>query len=340
MILLNQRDIAIDLMKVVGVFCVLNSHMDVFYGDYKYLSTGGTIGNALYFFCSGFSLFLNKRFSSFLAFPNWYKRRFNRIYPSVFAIALLSCLLLGYGPNLLHLIIYGGGWFVPCIMVYYIICYALDVVVGNKPNLLLLSIFLVIIITFCIYMFFASSQNPYNILNLNESYLGLILFFSCMLLGIFVAKSKPRKCSTLVDFILSVFFLLLFYIIYYFSRRYSCVYFMQPFCMLPMLGFLFYFYYLCSCNLMKKIYKKTCFKFIIMILVGMCLEMYLCQDSIITLAKSHFKNNLDQIFPFGIILIFLSVIVIAFIAHCLSIFISQTFKEEDYNWRKIFVWYK
>lgn len=189
-------------------------------------------------------------------------------------------------------------------------------------------------------MCFASSQVQYNILNLKESNLCLLLFFSCMLFGVFVAKSKPRNCLPMVDLILSVLFLILFYAIYYFSRRYSVVYFMQPFCMLPMLGFLFYFYNLCSCNLMKKIYRKPCFKFFIMFLVGMCLEMYLCQDSIITLAKSHFKNNLDQIFPLGIIIITLSVFIIAFIAHCLSVFISQTFKDEDYNWRKIFVWYK
>lgn len=335
-----HRDIAIDLMKVVGVFCVLNSHLDVFYGDYKYLATGGTIGNALFFFCSGYTLFLNKQVITLHDFPNWYKRRFNRIYPSVFAIAVISCLLLGDGPNLLHLILFGGGWFVPCIMVYYIISYALVAAYGNKINIFLLSIFIVTITAFCIYMFFASSQAPYNMLNLKESNLGLLLFFACMLFGIFVAKSKPRKCSTVVNVILSVLFLILFYIIYYFSRHYSCLYFMQPFCMLPILGFLLYFYHLCSCNLMKKFYNKLCFNYIIMILVGMCLEMYLCQDSIISLAKSHLKNSLNQIFPFWIIIIAFSVFVIAFIAHCLSLFISQTFKDEDYNWRKIFVWYK
>ena len=141
-------------MKVVGVFCVLNSHLDFFYGDYKFLATGGTIGNALFFFCSGYTLFLKKQVRTFLDFPNWYKRRFNRIYPSVFAIAIISCLLLGYGPNFLHLIIFGGGWFVPCIMVYYIISYVLVTAYGNRMNLFLLSIFLVIFTTFCIYMYY------------------------------------------------------------------------------------------------------------------------------------------------------------------------------------------
>lgn len=336
----NQRDVAIDIMKVVGVLCVLNSHLDVFYGNYKYFATGGTVGNALFFFCSGFTLFLNKDVLRFVDFPNWYKRRFNRIYPTVFAIAIISCLLLGYGPNFLYLLIFGGGWFVPCIMVYYIICYALVAIKGRNSNIYPIIILGVIITTFIIYMCYASPQSPYNMFSLKQSNLGLISFFSCMAFGIYVAKRGTKRHSTWINVVLSLLFLILFYVIYIISRSFSIFYFLQPFSMLLLLGFLYYFYYSCSCNVMKKIYNKSCLNFVIMLLSGMCLEMYLCQDSVLTIASTHFKAHLDKIFPFGLIIVALSVFITAFIAHILSVFISQTMKDGDYNWRKILVWYK
>jgi len=56
---------------------------------YGMLATGGAIGDALFMFCSGYTLF----WGSMKRFDNWYKRRVNRIYPSVFACVAV-CLLL------------------------------------------------------------------------------------------------------------------------------------------------------------------------------------------------------------------------------------------------------
>lgn len=337
--MLNQRNIAIDILKVFGVFCVLNSHLDVFYDKYSYLATGGTIGNSLFFFCSGFTLFLNKN-TGLVEFPNWYKRRFNRIYPTVFAVAIISCLLLGTGPNFLNLLIFGGGWFVPCIMVYYIICYALVAISGNHSTLYAVVALVVILLSFCFYMSSVTPQNPYNMFSLKESNLGLISFFSCMVFGVYVAKSNPRKISAMINVLLSILFLILFYATYIISRSYPSFYFLQPFCMLPLLGFVYYFYYFSSSKIMKKIYNIPSFNFVIMLLSGMCLEMYLCQDSILTIASTYFKNYLNSIFPLGLFIIVITVFVIAFIARCLSVFISQTMRDGDYNWQKILVWYK
>ena len=43
------------------------------------MATGGAIGDALFFFCSGYTLFLGRNASFF----NWYKRRINRSTPSL-----------------------------------------------------------------------------------------------------------------------------------------------------------------------------------------------------------------------------------------------------------------
>ena len=41
MALVRNRDISIDIMKCFAVILVMNSHMDLLYGKYSALATGG-----------------------------------------------------------------------------------------------------------------------------------------------------------------------------------------------------------------------------------------------------------------------------------------------------------
>ena len=62
--------------------------MGLLFPQYGGLVTGGAIGDGLFFFCSGFTLFLGRTDN----FPTWYTRRINRIYPTIIMWALLSSL--------------------------------------------------------------------------------------------------------------------------------------------------------------------------------------------------------------------------------------------------------
>lgn len=55
---MKQRDISIDILKFLAVLAITNSHMEILYGDYNFLATGGAIGDVLFFFASGYTLFL------------------------------------------------------------------------------------------------------------------------------------------------------------------------------------------------------------------------------------------------------------------------------------------
>lgn len=77
---IKVRDTAVGYVEFIAVFLVLNSHMGDCYPKYQFLASGGAIGDALFFFASGFTLFLGRT----MRFDNWYKRRINRIYPSIF----------------------------------------------------------------------------------------------------------------------------------------------------------------------------------------------------------------------------------------------------------------
>lgn len=85
-----KRDISIDILKFFAVFLIINSHMDAcFPPKYSILATGGAIGDVLFLFASGFTLFMGRMDD----FPNWYKRRIDRIFPSAFVCAMIFTLL-------------------------------------------------------------------------------------------------------------------------------------------------------------------------------------------------------------------------------------------------------
>ena len=54
---MKQRNISIDILKCFAALIITNSHMDILYPKFGALATGGAIGDALFFFCSGFTLF-------------------------------------------------------------------------------------------------------------------------------------------------------------------------------------------------------------------------------------------------------------------------------------------
>lgn len=60
MALVRNRDISIDIMKCLAVILVMNSHMDLLYGKYSALATGGAIGDVLFFFASGYTILLGR----------------------------------------------------------------------------------------------------------------------------------------------------------------------------------------------------------------------------------------------------------------------------------------
>lgn len=100
---MKERNIGIDILKFFAALLITNSHMELLYGKYSVFATGGAIGDVLFFFCSGFTLFLSRMGR----FDNWYKRRINRIYPTVFAWAILSAFFFNQHQSMDYTIIHG-----------------------------------------------------------------------------------------------------------------------------------------------------------------------------------------------------------------------------------------
>lgn len=116
-----MKKIHIELLKFIAMVLIINTHMAPLYPKYDILATGGTIGNALFFFCSGLTLFLGRNDR----FDNWYKRRIGRIYPSVIAWAIIAYFVFGHVYNVYDIIVGDNYWFISCIMIYYVFLYVI-----------------------------------------------------------------------------------------------------------------------------------------------------------------------------------------------------------------------
>lgn len=99
-----KKNLSLELLKFLAVLLVFNSHCDPLYGRYAALATGGAIGDALFFFASGFTLFLGR----FARFDNWYKRRIKRIYPSLIAWAFILSVAGVFQMTVCQLVTGGG----------------------------------------------------------------------------------------------------------------------------------------------------------------------------------------------------------------------------------------
>lgn len=157
---------SIEIIKFVAAILITNSHFDIMYAAFPSLATGGAIGNALFFFCSGFTLMLsgsvNYRFDEFL------KKRINRIYPSVITWTLIGSMLFDKEQNYHSL----GGWFVPCIMCFYLVLFMFNKFLHERSTYWLLISILVFI---C--WFYSDTRNNIYIFDTKLAWGGVFLFF-------------------------------------------------------------------------------------------------------------------------------------------------------------------
>jgi Na+-transporting methylmalonyl-CoA/oxaloacetate decarboxylase gamma subunit len=68
--------------------------------------------------------------------------------------------------------------------------------------------------------------------------------------------------------------------------------------------------------------------FFIRFVGGLCLEIYMVQHFL-------FTDKMNSLFPLNIALMFVIIFIVAYLTRCLARLISQTFKDDPYEWRKI-----
>ncbi len=326
---MKERNISVDILKCLAALLITNSHMSMMYGKYSFLATGGGIGDVLFFFCSGFTLFL-KPLGGGSNFPNWYKRRINRIYPSIFAVAILACIFFDFHADIVDIILTRKYWFISCIMLYYIAIFFIGVYCKDKIHLIALLVFIGSAAWF--YMMY---QEPKFTLYGNRyaggvNYVRWLLFFNFMLLGAKMgALSKDEiKCNPKMDLVWLLCSVTLFYIIFIGSMRIKSIALVQFLSVFPLLSSVYYFYKVGLSDWARKIYQNKYGYFFIRFVGGLCLEIYMIQYFL-------FTDKMNHLFPLNILIMFVMIILAAYLTRCLARLISQTFKDSPYDWKQI-----
>jgi surface polysaccharide O-acyltransferase-like enzyme len=231
----KKRDESIDLMKCIGCLFIIFAHSGNLLGAYKNFTFGGMFGNAIFFFSSGFFLF--KKIE--IRFDNWYKKRIVRIYPSLFALAIILTFLGLSESNIKEIILNGGGWFVSCIMVHYIAVYILCKYLLDKLEM----IFLIISIVVTIWFLFGHFETDFNRV---PTYFKWSFWFLFTLFGGIIGKKIERIKYRKFDIVLFLIFISIHYIIMFFANKYSEIRKIDIISLVPLLLGTYYFYKTCA----------------------------------------------------------------------------------------------
>ena len=307
----NKRDISLDFVKIAATLLVLNSHMEICYPNHEYLATGGSIGDALFFFVSGFGLFLGKK----IDFLNWYKRRLRRIFPAIIAIGLIVGVFFHIDQTFLEVMTSYRYWFIRAILVLYIFLYPLVVHPTKIGTALYISLFFLLVMYGC---FFNYDRNGcfYGV----DNYFRWIVFFPSMVLGGKICVLSPKircKWYALPGLLISI---LLFYtILYLWSNSNLLIISIVPLNMIPI-----FLYMLGKSSLVYKLFSVPILGRFLLLIGSLCLESYLIQSYI-------FTDKLNGIFPFNIPIIFLAVFVGSYILKILSNLLMQILDSKPLN---------
>ena len=325
--MVKHRDISIDIVKFLAVFLIINSHADIMYAKYSSLATGGAIGDALFLFCSGYTLF----WSGTKRFDNWYKRRISRIYPSVIA-CLGIAIIFGYEHiDKLTYIKIGGGEFVIAIMVYYILLYGVQRYCMRHFKWVVAAL---VVTTLVAYWFFpykyeTSSKGIYGITTLFR----WIPYFGMMLMGAWIGLKVKNSVMNVrtrwTDGLLLLGCIGVFYGIQLLSKRYVTIASWQIVTLPFLAGIVYYIWKLCNAKCLRRIYENKFCNKTIMLISGLCLESYLIQRYL-------FTDALNRIFPLNLPIITAYILLMAYICRCVARAFSQTFRTEEYEWSKVF----
>ena len=320
----QKRFYFIDILKFFAIVLIINSHMEPAYGNYSYLASGGAIGLALFFFCSGFTL----NIIGGGGFFKYYKRRIQRIYPSIFAIVLAESILFGKKFYLLDILLYGGGWFISSIMIMYIALYF----IGRYCQVGLIKICILYYIFVLLMPLFFKFEESNFFFNGAANVWARFQYFIYMLFGFlaryYIDKIQHVKVSKIWLFVFSVISPCSFYAFLIVINHYPVLLKYSICGTLPLIATLLSWTLLSASIDMGvnkwfiRLYK--CIKFI----SALSLEAYLCQGWMIT-------DKLNYLFPCNILMIFIAIIAVSYVLKIVSNLFAQTFSNESYNFFKI-----
>lgn len=305
----------LDFLKVLAAIFITNSHFIPLYKDISpSLATFGVHGNALFFFVSGFVLMMGFEKKQDL-FVNWYKKRIQRLWPSVFLWSIIAAIIWKDPITWRNLLIANNYWFLQCIAIYYILFYIfgnLNISIMGGGKICVQKILFMFSIAASLLYFYFMPKATGSIFHTN---LHFVCHFSIMIMGgmTYLYKDKIKIKSLWKDCLWAIFWFVLYFIILYIGKgKQDYKYYVQIVGLLPLHLFIFYAYKTASYHWCTTLFQSSRWKRILTTIASLTLEIYIVQFHIIT-------DKFNRLFPLNTVIVF---IFICITAYCLRVMTS------------------
>ena len=305
----------LDFLKVLAAIFITNSHFIPLYKDISpSLATFGVHGNALFFFVSGFVLMMGFEKKKDL-FVNWYKKRIQRLWPSVFLWSIIAAIIWKDPITWKNLLIANNYWFLQCIAIYYILFYIfgdLNISIMGGGKICVQKILFMFSTAASLLYFYFMPKATGSIFHTN---LHFVCHFSIMIMGgmTYLYKDKIKIKSLWKDCLWAIFWFVLYFIILYIGKgKQDYKYYVQIVGLLPLHLFIFYAYKTASYHWCTTLFQSSRWKRILTTIASLTLEIYIVQFHIIT-------DKFNRLFPLNTVIVF---IFICITAYCLRVMTS------------------
>ena len=165
-----------------------------------------------------------------------------------------------------------------------------------------------------------------------ETYFKWCHYFLFMLAGsicgLRMKNQGVGECSRVRNLLLLVASLFLFYGLQFVGSKYPMIAHLQILTLIPLMCITLCMYRLCNEPWVVRFYNKRWSHRIMYSVSALCLEIYVCQGFV-------FNTSWNHLFPLNILINFVLVVAMAYCVKVASNWFSQTFKDEDYDWKKM-----
>lgn len=254
-------------------------------------------------------------------FVNWYKRRINRIYPSLIAVAIIGASVFSADDSFVDVFLAKKYWFIQCIFILYPLLFLVKKYV-NKREVLFVALTILVMgifpVTYDGDLLYA------------DGYYRWAVYLLFMLLGAIMGKERDRikQINVWTALLLTVACVIVWYGLVFVL----CKSWLHVFTILPLMGVAVFVYSIGRSKPFMALLNSKVAGPVLISVGALCLESYLIQKYIIT-------DSWNAIFPFNIPLIMICVLVASYFAKILSNLIIQVFDSRPIDWGKLLVLY-
>ena len=215
----------------------------------------------------------------------------------------------------------GSGWFISCIMIYYIVLYFVRRWAERKP-------LVPFILTIAIVIIYYLNEDSSTFFMYGETYFKWVHYFLFMLLGAYTGNGiihiVPHFKRDFFLFMVSVF---LFYLIMIGATKNELISHFQLLSLIPLLSIIISIFNLCNSQFSKVLMNKKIGNYLT-IISSLCLEIYIVQGSCIT-------DKINYLFPFNIIILLIFIVFVALATRLFGRLLLQLFQNDDFDWKAL-----